>query len=596
MPNIVRRLSIPAKVISIFSILVAIIIVTAAVIYAKMSDLNQAQANLNRVYEIEGAYARMADSLNTQRQHVLYLLVSSDRTAVDDYKAEEKAYKQQSAALMQMVAGDPALKAKVQAILATVDEWKSTYVEPQIQLTSHYLTVNQARAMEATGKPGALFRQILAQQNDFEAVSQAIADAAKTQSSEVVEVVNITILASIVMIALVAVLAGFLFIQVIAAPIKAMTRAMLDLASGDYKIRIPGMNYKDEIGAMASAVNTFKENAIESERLRAEADAAKAREEAMERDRQEKERLAMEAERERQEAELVERERKSAAINHLIANFEAGVCTALKAVGDAIGSLGKTAQVLVQTANDASTQSAAVSAAAEESSVNVETVAAASEELGHSIAEIARQMEMSLTQSREATDIAMDSESIMQALTSSSDEIGKIVELINDIAEQTNLLALNATIEAARAGDAGKGFAVVASEVKSLATQTARATEQIGQQIGSVQSQTAQASDAMRHVRDSISKIAEMAAGVAAAIEEQRAATDEIARNVQEASAGTQAVSQNVSGVAEGARRTRTCSSDMSDSASAITDAIDMLRNVTTEFLEAVRAETVGAT
>jgi len=591
MLDLVKKVSIPAKVTITFAALIFITAIAALVTFFDMREARQAQAKATEIQNIRATYTEMVGAVNKQRQAILYLLVASDRQAVADYEAEQEVFDKATKELRTKISPYPGLAKQAQSIIERSNSWKKQYAEPQIALTSNYLTVNQARAIEATGQPGSLFAEVLGLQREFESSSEAVGTEATVVSEAAIQSVSFISIVSNILIIGLAVGAAFLFVYLIARPIKNMTSAMLRLADGDNDIDIPGMSHEDEIGDMAGAVNTFKQNAIERERLRREAEEARLEREQLEKERIAEEKAAQEADMARQDGEMRAREEKAAAIELLIKTFDEGIQQALEVVTGSLGELSQTATVLVDTANKASEQSGAVSSAASESSANVETVAAATEELGNSISEIARQMELSSAQSQSTAEVAANSEGLMQELIKSSDEIGKIIELINDIAEQTNLLALNATIEAARAGDAGRGFAVVASEVKSLATQTAKATEQIGTQIGAVQSQTGEVSEAMLSIQNSIRNIAEMASGVASAVEEQRAATDEIARNVQEASTGTRDVTQNVIGVAEGAQRTQEASEVVSSKTKAIGDAVNQMQGVTDKFLQSVRSE-----
>ena len=347
----------------------------------------------------------------------------------------------------------------------------------------------------------------------------------------------------------------------IARPIIGMTQAMTALAGGDKETEIPAQDRKDEVGQMAGAVQVFKENMIRADELATQ-----------------------------QAVEQQAREKRAQAIERMTQDFDAAVAGVLAQVGAATAQLQSTASSMSATAEETNHQAGAVAAASEQAAANVQTVAAASEELYSSIQEIGRQVSQSSTIADKASKDARKTNEQVEALALAAQKIGEVVRLIQDIAEQTNLLALNATIEAARADEAGKGFAVVASEVKSLATQTAQATEQIGQQIGSIQTETTSAVAAIREIGDTISEINDIAANIAAAVEEQGAATQEISRNVQEAAKGTQEVSTNIVGVTQAAAETGQAADQVTHSAGNVANQSEELRLAVENFLKGVRA------
>jgi methyl-accepting chemotaxis protein len=271
-------------------------------------------------------------------------------------------------------------------------------------------------------------------------------------------------------------------------------------------------------------------------------------------------------------------------------DFETNVKGAVEIVASAAAQLESTAKSLGGSAEATTRQSSAVAAASEQAAVNIQTVASAAEELSTSIGEISRQVSESATIAREAVGQAQATDHQVEALSAAAARIGEVVRLINEIASQTNLLALNATIEAARAGEAGKGFAVVASEVKNLATQTAKATEDIGGQIAAIQTATTGAVSAIRSIGETIQRIDQIAGSIAAAVEEQSASTAEIARNVQQASAGTADVSSNIVTVTDAARQTGASAGEMLDSAGALGRESARLRDQVDRFLREVRA------
>ena len=348
----------------------------------------------------------------------------------------------------------------------------------------------------------------------------------------------------------------------ISRPIVKMTGAMERLAKGDHDVEIPAQDHKDEVGQMAVALQVFKDNAVETERLKAE----------------------------REEAEKRATEEKRAAVHQLADGFESGVGHIVEGVSSAATEMQSTAESMSAIAEETSSQATTVASAAEQASANVQTVAAAAEELGSSIAEIARQVQSQTVMAREAADAAQSSDRQVKGLAEQAQAIGEVVELITSIAEQTNLLALNATIEAARAGDAGKGFAVVASEVKSLANQTAKATDQIAGQIKAIQDQTGSTVSAIELINEKIRAMSEISAAVASAVEEQNAATGEIGRNVQEASAGTQQVSGSILGVNQAAQEAGSSANQVLSAAGQLSEQAAQLTQQVNAFIAEIRA------
>jgi methyl-accepting chemotaxis protein len=333
------------------------------------------------------------------------------------------------------------------------------------------------------------------------------------------------------------------------------------LSDGDLDSEIYQSSHKDEIASMANSLHVFRESMIEGRTLSSD---------------QDKDRIAKAERASRMEARIVE--------------FETTVRAALESLQDAAGSMQTTAQSMSATADQSSALVSAVASAAEETSVNVQTVSCGTEELSSSIEEIGRQVVTSAEIARKAVEEAGATDATMQGLADNAGRISVVVDLIQTIASQTNLLALNATIEAARAGEAGRGFAVVASEVKNLATQTAKATDEIRQQIISMQTVTTTAVTAIRSIGNTIGEINEVTTAIAAAVEEQGAATREIARNIQHAAGGTSEVSSNIVGVSSASTEAGTAATEVLTASGALRREADVLRAEIDAFLENIRA------
>jgi methyl-accepting chemotaxis protein len=349
----------------------------------------------------------------------------------------------------------------------------------------------------------------------------------------------------------------------VSRPLKVMTNAMGELANGNLDVELPGLDRKDEIGDMAVAVDRFRIRAAERAQQRAEDK------------RKEDERLAGE---------------HRAAMIALADQFEGAVGAIVERVSQASTELEACSGALSQTAQTTQQLTMTVTAASEQASANVESVAGATEEMSSSVNEISRQVHESSRIANEAVAQASKTDSRIAELSQAATRIGDVVALITAIAEQTNLLALNATIEAARAGDAGRGFAVVASEVKQLASQTAKATEEIGTQVASMQTATSESVAAIKEIGGTIGRISEIATAIASAVEEQDSVTKDIARNVQQAAAGTSQVVSHIGEVNRGAAETGAASGNLLTSAQSLSGESNRLKSEVEKFLATVRA------
>lgn len=354
---------------------------------------------------------------------------------------------------------------------------------------------------------------------------------------------------------------GYIVTAYVTTPLANMTKAMLAVASGDTSTVVPSLGQKDELGQLGSALDTFRGNLLEQRRLMDEQAGAQAT-----------------------------KERQAAAISSAVSDFQRSIGEVVTTVVSASVELEAAAGTLSQTASSTRTIAEQTSAASEQASGNVTAVATAVQELTASIGEIGRQVQNSSARALNAVEQLKTTDGRMANLLDSAGRIGEVVRLITAVAEQTNLLALNATIEAARAGEAGKGFAVVASEVKALAGQTARATDAIAQQIGSIQAATSEAANSIREIGKSIIEVSEIASAISMTADEQAKAAQLIARNVDDAAERTSSVAASVSQVSSGAVETGSAAAQVLSTSQELSQQGEALRMRVEVFLNQVRA------
>jgi methyl-accepting chemotaxis protein len=485
------------------------------------SDAQKAEESIQQVTASANAAAKTLDELLTT-----YTLSADERAAAKQAKAALADYVETMNSVLDMAQADVATA--LMFMLGAEEKFAA------LEVSLETLKRIEAELTTAT-------------------VASAKADAAATTQLFVALLAGAVILAGVI---------AFAVSRMIARPIVRMTEVMARLAGGEAEVEVPATDRRDEVGAMAQAVQVFKDNALEMERLRRE--------------------------QEEQEQRMAERRRQEMA--QLAETFRANVADVVQAVSAAAVEMEATAGNMAQSASGAAEKSGLVANASAAASEHVQSVAASSEEMDASIGEIAQQVSRSQEIADQARGSAGRAKSAMDGLVALAERVHGIVHMISDIASQTNLLALNATIEAARAGEAGKGFAVVASEVKTLASQTAKATEEIASQIGELQSASTSAAGDIGNVGEVIDRMNEIAAAVAAAMEEQAAATKEIAHSAQQASASTAEVSQSITEVRVAADESGTSAGHVRDASAELSRHATVLGEKVEDFLNAIKA------
>ena len=549
------------KIMTLLGILGLFALVSTVVATTKMHDINSTYSALLSK-DAKGAVMVMklnARLLDTGR--LMYMMVAE--TDVAKMREIDKSITANADKLRDYVSASKTLLPKKAAEIDDVGKTFEALMASSQDIRTKALVNDNAVAMRLMGErfePG--LSSVRKTMNALAQDTEDTLDKASVAATEDTQATITMTYASIgIGLAIVLSLAIIVSRRTLSQPIIALGGVMHRLADRDYTVTIAGTERQDEVGAMAQAVQVFKDGMIL-------ADAAAAE----------------------RKAQRLEREQRAQRIEDMTRSFDESVSKILGLVADAGTEMHETASSMSATAEQTTRQASVVAAGAEEASVNVQTVASASEQLAASIQEISRQVNQSAQVAANAAQQSNETNDLMLGLAQSAQRIGEVVNLINDIASQTNLLALNATIEAARAGEAGKGFAVVANEVKTLANQTGKATDEIAQQVAAVQEATGKAVQAIQGIGVTISEINEISAAIASAVEEQGAATHEIARNVQQAAEGTSRVTQNIGGVSDAAMETGHSAHSVLTAATGLARESGELRRIVDGFLREVRA------
>ncbi|MEQ8601670.1 MAG: HAMP domain-containing methyl-accepting chemotaxis protein [Marivibrio sp.] len=567
MSRLLNRLSISAKLASVFAAVIVVVVLAGGVTLFKIQSADRAVAETRAVTEFAEEVNALWANASAQLLAIRGLLMTGDRSEIATFERHGAAF---DAIFEAIMAANPSAEARktLEAVKADTEAWRTDVAAKQIELMRRPLTVDHARVLEANGL-GADFLAGL--RGHVDALTEYAAERRAATQTATDLAFTTTAAAAIVGAGVTLVLSILAFIMLkggVSAPILEMTGAMRTLADGRDDVEVPGLGRGDEVGRMADALEVFKRNAIERK-------AALAREEEA---------------RETERREIERREARAAKMEELIAVFDRRSAEMTAALSRASDELETTAKTMSGLAQNTDTQATAVAAASEEASTNVQTVASAADQLRSSISEIAQQVGGASSIAGEAAVTAGEAQQKISRLRTAAQSIGDVVQLINEIADQTNLLALNATIEAARAGEAGKGFAVVAEEVKSLAGQTAQATDKIRQQIADMQSETALSVEAIESIASVIAQVNEYTSSISSAVEEQTAATEEIAMNVSQASGAANEVATSIQAVHKASTESGAAATQLLSASGEISTRAREMKGGVDDFLSKIRA------
>ncbi|MGF1619488.1 MAG: methyl-accepting chemotaxis protein [Rhodomicrobiaceae bacterium] len=558
-----KNISITAKALLAFATLALGVMIMSAVSINSAMQLQESVDETGETFKMVAEASKLVGEVHEQNKYIKAFLLTGDRSNLEALGASnasaEDYFKHLGEALGRQNAS---LQERLQTAQSKWMEWRTGFVQRQLDLMRKLETVDLARAYEMTGEGTELVNSVLGPLDEIANELGNIAAVNAANQHSALTSMEIVLLAGTVIVLALAVLMAFLNHVLISGPLKALTAATATLSSGNTQVTIDQTDRGDEIGRLAESLLIFRDNLIRTREL--------------------------EAEQKQQEIRTAEERRQ--AMNDLADQFEKRVGIIAERLSQEAQQLQVQADALSSTTHDIMDQTHGISASSEQASHNVQTVAAAAEELSASISEVAAQITNTSRLALDSQKEANSASEMIGRLAGVVERVSSVTDLIENIARGTNLLALNATVEAARAGEAGKGFAVVASEVKQLAEQTAKATEEINQQIQEMNNVSSGAIQAVNVINEMVREMTENTSAVAAAAEEQGTATKEIAHNVHEAARGTEQVKSSMSSMAKATEKSGDASRLVAEASRTLTGQASSLKQEMDQFISGVRA------